>query len=67
MSEPARKARSTSSRDAASSEMLADPVAEAVDLLMEPLPEKEPDRSREALRRAESAARVLAAAAEAVP
>lgn len=40
-----------------------DPVTEAVELLTKPLPPTEPDRSREAARRAEMAARVLAAAA----
>jgi hypothetical protein len=39
------------------------PVAEAVDVLTQPLPKNEPDRSREAAQRAEIAARVLAAAA----
>ncbi len=65
MSEPARKVRATSCQETARNGKLADPVAEAVDLLLEPLPEKEPDRSREAVRRAECAARVLAAAAAA--
>jgi hypothetical protein len=53
-----RKAGANAHRGAA-----PDPVAEAVDVLTQPLPTNEPDRSREAAKRAEIAARMLAAAA----
>jgi hypothetical protein len=37
----------------------SDPVREAEDILAAPLPQTEPDRSREVARRAEKAARLL--------